>query len=112
MGIAGQLAGIRIQIHVGPCPGDFELSIFQGNNPPAGAALVLVPGVEDGVADLAQGTVRHPAGDFAGRFSFGFRLPVSKCDFLDLIVDPGPIGDSSCDTTWAEITIVGSPPRN
>lgn len=68
--------------------------------------------VEDIVSTIAQGTVRRPTGDFAGRFNFGFRLRVSKGDFLDFIVDPGPAADQSCDTTWAEITIVGSPPSN
>jgi hypothetical protein len=191
-GIAGQLAGIQIQIHYGPLPGNFELSVFSGGNPPAGDALysqrltiapedlddnsvfmwdvmdanlffnandaftfvisaeqagfniagndppgydygdlfkngsgpmtgpgdmafityVITEEVGDIISTIAQGTVRRPTGDFAGRFNFGFRLPVSKGDFLDFIVDPGPVADSSCDTTWAEITIVRSPPRN
>lgn len=191
-GISGQLAALQFQIHYGLFPGNFELSIFAGGNPPQGAALysqrltiaaedldessvftwdltdanlffnvndaftfvisaeqagfniaandppgydfgdlfrngdgpveypgdmafitfVMVQVIEDIVATIAQGTVERPAGDFAARFNFGFRLRVSKGDFLDFIVDPGPVADSSCDTTWAEITIVGSPPRN
>ena len=67
---------------------------------------------EQVVATLAQGTVKRPPTEFSHLFNFGFRMPVATGDFLDFIVDPGPTADSSCDTTWVEILIVGSPPRD
>lgn len=61
---------------------------------------------------IAQGTVKGPPGELNDRFEFNFILPVAVDDYLDFIIDPGLDGNSACDTTWADITIVGPIPTN